>query len=68
MSLYEEGLDVAGTPSKPVWEKCFAWKPVRVHGKLVWLKTVYRTYGYDYLHGMRWLPKYGTIMDVLKDS
>jgi hypothetical protein len=68
MSLYEEGLDIAPDKKKPVWEKWFAWKPVRVHGKLVWLRTVYRTFGYDYLHGLRYIPRYGTILDVLKDS
>lgn len=52
------------------WEKWFAWHPVKVNGKRVWMKTVYRKYswvksteqpfgtGYDY----------GTIFDVLKNA
>lgn len=53
------------------WTKWFAWYPVRVHGKLVWLKTVYfRTSKIRLLNGngMKVGLEYGTIFDVLNDD
>lgn len=49
------------------WTKWFAWYPVRVHGKLVWLKTVYyRTSKMRLTLGVG--VEYGTIFDVLNDD
>jgi hypothetical protein len=49
------------------WEKFFAWRPVKVHNKRVWLKTVYRrcinTY-VDYNNWKRW--EYGNLFDIVK--
>ena len=49
------------------WEKFFAWHPVKIHSKRVWLKTVYRrcinTY-VDYDDWKRW--EYGDLFDIVK--
>ena len=50
------------------WEKFFAYRPVRVHGKLVWLRTVYRraTWHYGGDNGRYCTWKYGNIFDIVK--
>lgn len=57
------------------WHKHFCWKPIKMHGKWVWLRTVYRRQyrQWDTLTlNIGVVPKliteYGTIMDVLKDG
>ena len=59
----------ADTDQKP-WVKWFAWRPVKVHGKVKWLRQVYRreipkTYA-TYDDWTRY--EYGTLFDVIKDS
>jgi hypothetical protein len=51
------------------WEKWFAWRPVKVHGRYVWLKTIYRrtTVCYIDIEDFK-AVEYGTLFDVLKDS
>lgn len=56
-------------PRNP-WKKWFAWRPVKVKGKHVWMKTVYRkeipkTYA-TYDDWTRY--EYGDMFDVLKDA
>lgn len=52
------------------WAKWFAWRPVKIHNKRVWFKTVYRRcrwhYGGD--NGEYAVWEYGTLFDVLKQS
>ena len=49
------------------WKKWFAWHPVRVHGKPVWLKTIYRRHVTTYIDFDDWSRyEYGTLFDVLK--
>lgn len=50
------------------WQPVFAWWPVIIHGKIYWLKTVYRIYKYNTKYGLRIVPIYGTLIDVFKDS
>lgn len=53
------------------WAKWFAWYPVRVHGKLVWLRTVYFRASKTRLldgYGVKVGIEYGTIFDVLNDD
>ena len=51
------------------WEKWFAWRPVKIHGRRVWLKTVYRRTTICYVDIDDWNEvEYGTLFDVLKDS
>ncbi len=54
---------------KNSWEKWFAWRPVKIHGKRKWLTTVYRRSIISYVDMDDWLQyEYGTLFDVLKDS
>ncbi len=59
-----------GTPRKQIlspWAKWFAWRPVKVHGKYVWLKTVYRRVGNTYVDHDNWTwYHYGTVFDVIR--
>jgi hypothetical protein len=51
------------------WEPWFAWRPVKIHGRRVWLKHIYRrcinTY-YDMDDWLKW--EYGDLFDVLKSE
>lgn len=48
------------------WEKWFAWYPVKVHSKRVWLKTVYRRSIHSYADLDDWQRyEYGTLFDVM---
>jgi len=54
------------------WHKWFAWHPVEVDSKRVWLKKVYRVRRWS-KHSTQDLGRlsyweYGTILDVLKDE
>ena len=52
-----------------VWEKWFAWFPVRVNGKRVWFKTIYSKLIWTREDVQIFLDyEYGTIFDVLKSS
>ena len=51
------------------WEKWFAWYPVKVCGRYVWLKAVYRRTVYlrfDIVESRR--VEYGTLFDVMKNE
>lgn len=49
------------------WEKWFAWYPVKVHSKRVWMKTVYRRWINTYVDFDDWTRyEYGTLFDVIK--
>lgn len=52
------------------WEQWFAWRPVKVHGRWTWLKTVYRKYSWakstEQPFGKEY--DYGDIFDVLKND
>ena len=50
------------------WQKWFAWYPVKVHGKRIWLKTIYRRSLLTYVDMDDWERyEYGTIFDVIKE-
>jgi len=52
-----------------LWAKWFAWRPVKIHNKRVWLKTVYRREINTYVDMEDWARyEYGTLFDVLKHS
>jgi len=50
-----------------IWERVFAWRPVRVNGQWYWLREVYRREKNKFV-----IPhqgyEYGTLFDVIKDS
>ena len=50
------------------WKKWFAWYPVRVHGRRVWLTTVYRRSILTYVDFDDWERyEYGTLFDVIAE-
>lgn len=52
-----------------MWKKWFAWYPVKVHGKRVWLTTIYRRKTNTYVDMDDWVRyEYGTIFDILGNS
>lgn len=64
-------LDYPGAVYRKVimlpWEKWFAWRPVKIHGRYVWLSTVYRRSIHSYVDMDDWQRyEYGTIFDVIK--
>lgn len=51
------------------WKKWFAWRPVKVNGKRVWLKKIYRRCINTYVDHDDWKRyEYGTVFDVLKNE
>jgi len=49
------------------WEKWFAWRPVTIHGKWVWLRKIYRRNHDAYVdNGKLTRQEYGTLFDVIK--
>jgi hypothetical protein len=54
---------------KEDWEKWFAWHPVEVNGKRVWMQTVYRRYCFTRMFGERFNEtyEYGDLFTVLKN-
>lgn len=51
------------------WNKWFAWYPVKIHNKRVWLKIIYRRKINTYVDAEDWARyEYGTIFDILKHS
>lgn len=55
--------------TKSPWESWFAWYPVVMHNKHIWLKTVYRRRiaGYYEMHEIKYY-EYGTIFDVINEG
>lgn len=48
------------------WKKWFAWYPVKVHGKRVWLDIIYRRSIISYVDMDDWTHyEYGTLFDVI---
>ena len=49
------------------WERWFAWRPVKIQGRRVWLQTVYRRTTLKYIDMDKWQHvEYGTLFDVIK--
>ena len=60
---------VARKIEKGAWQKWFAWHPVKIHGRCIWLKTVYRRCINTYVDFDDWSRyEYGTIFDLLKET
>lgn len=60
-------LDPSWDSNSEPWRKWFAWHPVKLHGKKVWLQYVFRRQiGYIRSHGEPQWFEYGTLFDVLK--
>lgn len=63
-------LIVGEAPMIYSWERWFAWRPVKVHNKWKWLRTVYRKeIPKTYVDHDDWTRyEYGTIFDAIKDA
>ena len=49
------------------WQQWFAWRPVKINGRRVWLKTIYRRSLNTYVDMDDWTRyEYGTVFDVIK--
>lgn len=49
------------------WKPWFAWRPVKIHGKRIWLKVIYRRCINTYVDMDDWSRyEYGTLFDVIK--
>ena len=60
---------VARKIEKGAWQKWFAWHPVKIHGRRIWLKTVYRRCVNTYVDFDDWSRyEYGTVFDLLKET
>ena len=53
--------------SRHPWTPWFAWRPVTIHGKWVWLRKIYRRNHDAYVdNGKLTRQEYGTLFDVIK--
>ncbi len=51
------------------WQKWFAWRPVTIKGRRIWLKSVYRRRINTYVDHDDWARyEYGDMFDILKDE
>lgn len=51
------------------WKPWFAWRPVQVNGKRIWMKKIYRRSINTYVDHDDWTRyEYGNIFDVIKDA
>lgn len=49
------------------WQQWFAWRPVKIHGKQVWCKTIFRRCINTYVDMDNWKHyEYGTAFDVIR--
>ena len=66
----EEAFVAAGPEPRKPWEQWFAWRPVRVNGKLKWMQKVFRReIPKDYTNYDDWTYyEYGTVFDAIRDS
>lgn len=64
-----DNVQVARKIETSPWRPWFAWRPVKVHGKQVWCKTVFRRCINTYVDHDNWKRyEYGNIFDVIKDT
>jgi hypothetical protein len=64
-------LDYPGAVYRKViklpWVKWFAWRPVKIHGRYVWFRTVYRRTVVCYVDIDDWSRvEYATLFDIIK--
>ena len=70
--MFDAGVSAGpvSRPPKGAWEQWFAWHPVKIKGRIVWCKTIYRRrvrrYGGDTEQWSIW--EYSTLFDILQDT
>lgn len=68
-SIMVQATVVARKQEAGPWRPWFAWHPVKLHGKRVWMKKVYRRCINTYVDMDDWKRyEYGNIFDVIKDT
>jgi hypothetical protein len=51
------------------WYRWFAWRPIKIEGRRVWFKTIYRRQIVSYVDMDDWVYyEYGTLFHILKQS
>ena len=64
---FVNGQYVARKIIKGAWRPWFAWHPVKIQGRRVWMTTVYRRTIDTYVDTNFWQRyEYGTLFDVIK--
>lgn len=67
--VFEQASQIARKQEVGPWKEWYAWRPVQVKGKRVWLKKVYRRRINTYVDQDDWTRyEYGTVFDVLKEE
>ena len=68
--MMDQAMMQVGPPPQKPWEQWFAWRPVRVNGKLKWMQRVFRReIPKDYSNYDDWTRyEYGTVFDAIRDS
>ena len=60
---------VARKIEKMPWKPWFAWRPVKIKGKRIWMKKIYRRSINTYVDQDDWTRyEYGDMFDVLKEA
>lgn len=60
---------VARKIAKAPWKPWFAWRPVTIKGKRIWMKRVYRRKINTYVDHDDWSRyEYGDMFDILKEA
>ena len=68
-SILAKGTNVARKIELGPWKPWFAWRPVTIKGKRVWMKKIYRRKINTYVDMDDWARyEYGNIFDVIKDA
>ena len=63
------GMYVPRKQETTPWEQWFAWRPVKVNGKRVWLKKVFRRCINTYVDHDDWRRyEYGTAFDAIRNE
>ncbi len=68
MDQVQQGPVARKTVTHP-WKAWFAWRPVKIKGKNIWMKKVYRRKINTYVDMEDWTRyEYGDMFDVLKEA
>jgi len=68
-SIMAKATTVARKQEVGPWKPWFAWRPVKVKDKRIWMKKIYRRCINTYVDMDDWTRyEYGTIFDVIKDE
>ncbi len=67
--VFKQAEQIARKREVGPWKEWYAWRPVKIKDKRVWLKKVYRRKINTYVDHDDWSHyEYGTVFDVLKEE